>query len=302
MFLDATRARLRDESAGGRRTDRRIVELSSGRESVLASAKIVITADGLGGGFLNGSREFRRIAARDTLIGAGAVLAAPPPDYRHGTIYMAVGRGGYVGQVCLEDGKLDVAAALDRRMLAGRGVPWARQRVGGNPAEAARRIVERAGLPWPEELSRLKWHGTPPLTRRLAHVAAHRIFVIGDAGAYIEPFTGEGMTWAMLAGAAVAPLACEAIDGDPRRAAGRWEAMHRSLLGRRMLVCRATCRLLRSERIAGVATAVAERLPWLAVPLVRFLAGSRAKNLIDDHQGTKTPRTQPSFPDVLTPW
>ena len=242
-----------------------MVELSNDRESVLATAKIVIAADGLGGSFLNGSPEFRRIAARDSLIGAGVVLARAPVDYRRGTIYMAVGRGGYIGQVMLENGALDVAAALDRRVLAG----------GGNPAEAARRIVERAGLPWPNELSRLKWHGTPPLTRRLAHVTGHRVFVVGDAGAYVEPFTGEGMTWAMLTGAAVAPIACNAIDGDARRAAERWQAMHRRLLGRRMFVCRAICRLLRSERLAGAAIAVTNRLPSLAAPLVRLLAGSR---------------------------
>ncbi|HEY2149036.1 MAG TPA: hypothetical protein VGH32_13940, partial [Pirellulales bacterium] len=254
-------------TTGDRQTsaDRRIIELSNDRESVPATAKIVIAADGLGGSFLNGSREFRRIAARDSLIGAGVVLARAPVDYCRGTIYMAVGRGGYVGQVMLENGALDVAAALDRRVLAG----------GGNQAEAARRIVERAGLPWPNELSRLKWHGTPPLTRRLAHVAAPRVFVVGDAGAYVEPFTGEGMTWAMLTGAAVAPIACEAIDGDPQRAAERWESTHRRLLGRRMFVCRALCRLLRSERLTGAAIGLAERWPWLASPLMRLLAGSR---------------------------
>jgi len=267
VFLDDTRARLCEETADEHLHLHRTVELKSGGAFVLARAKVVIAADGLGGGFLNGSHEFRRIAARDSLIGAGAVLAQAPADIRRGTIYMAVGRGGYVGQVCLENGALDVAAALDRRMLANTG----------NPADAARRIVERAGLPWPAELSRLKWHGTPTLTRRLAHVAAHRVLVAGDAGAYVEPFTGEGMTWAMLTGAAVAPIACEAIDGEPRQAADRWEAMHRRLLGRRMIICRAVCRLLRSERLAGAAIAIAKRFPWLAAPILQIVAGKAAR-------------------------
>jgi flavin-dependent dehydrogenase len=205
---------------------------------------------------------------------------------------MAVGSGGYVGQVVLENGELDVAAALDRRLLAN----------AGNPAYAARWIVEQAGLPWPDELSRLKWHGTPPLTRRLAHVAINRVFVAGDAGAYVEPFTGEGMTWAMLTGASVAPLACEAIDGDLQRSAMLWEATHRRLLRRRMLVCRAVCRLLRSERLAGAAIALARSLPWLAAPFVRCLTGSNATHMIDDHQGTKTRRTQHSHLGVLGSW
>lgn len=295
-LIDGARARLRESGADARGCNRRTIELTDGRETVVATAKIVIAADGLGGSFLNGSREFHRIAARDSLIGAGVVLARVPTDYRPNTIYMAVGRGGYIGQVRLENGELDVAAAIDRRTLSR----------GGNPAEAARRIVERAGLPWPEELSRLKWHGTPALTRRLAHVAAHRVFVVGDAGAYVEPFTGEGMTWAMLTGAAVAPIACNAIDGDPRRSAERWEAMHRRLLGRRMFVCRAICRLLRSEKIAGVAIAAAARLPWLAAPLVKLLAGSPTVLprflMIDNHQGTKAPRINASLLGVLGPW
>jgi flavin-dependent dehydrogenase len=265
MFLDSTRARLKEGGADDQDSGLRVVEVARNRQAVVAGAKVVIAADGLGGGCLNGSREFRRIAARDSLIGAGTALASAPADYRRGTIYMAVGRGGYVGQVVLEDGGLDVAAALDRRMVAD----------SGNPAEAARRIVERAGLPWPDELSRQKWHGTPSLTRRLAHVAAHRVLVVGDAGAYIEPFTGEGMTWAMLTGAAVAPFACDAIDGDARRAAKRWEARHRRLLGRRMFLCRAACRMLRFEQIAGAAVAVANRCPLLAKPVVRILTGSR---------------------------
>jgi flavin-dependent dehydrogenase len=263
-IIDRTRAQLHECGRVKSGVGDRIVELADRRETVSAATKAVVAADGLGGGFLNGSQEFRRITARDSLIGAGAVLASARAGHRPGTIYMAVGRGGYVGQVVLEDGGLDIAAALDRRMVAN----------AGNPADAARRIVEQAGLPWPGELSHLKWHGTPSLTRRLAHVAAHRVFVVGDAGVYVEPFTGEGMTWAMLTGAAVAPFACNAIDGDARRAAERWEATHRRLLGRRMVVCRAVCRLFRSERIARSAVAVANQCPFLAKPVVRILTGS----------------------------
>jgi flavin-dependent dehydrogenase len=261
-FLAGTRARLRDTDDD---PDRRVVELSDGSNSFDVAAKLVIAADGLRGSLLENSAEFPRMAARDSLIGVGAVLASAPPQYRPGTIYMAVGKGGYVGQVRLEDGRLDVAAALDRRSLAG----------ASSPAQAARRIVEHAGFPWPEELSRLKWHGTPPLTRRLASVACRRVFVIGDAGAYVEPFTGEGMAWAMLTACAVAPLACEAIDNDSPRLARQWQTTHRRLLGQRMFVCRAISRLLRSERITRIAVATLKHLPWLVAPLVRYLTAPR---------------------------
>jgi menaquinone-9 beta-reductase len=231
----------------------------------MAAAKLVIAADGLRGSLLENCAEFPRVAARDSLIGVGAVLASAAPHYRPGTIYMAVGKGGYVGQVRLEDGRLDVAAALDRRLLAG----------ASSPAQAARGIVEQAGFPWPEELARLKLHGTPSLTRRLARVAGQLLFVVGDAGAYVEPFTGEGMAWAMLTGCAVAPLACAAIEDDSPRLDRQWEAMHRRLLGQRMFVCRAISRLLRSPRITGMAIATLKHFPWLATPIVRYMTAPR---------------------------
>jgi menaquinone-9 beta-reductase len=261
-FLDGTRARLGDNADSA---DQRLVELSNGSSSVTAATNLVIAADGLRGSLLENCAEFPRVAARDSLIGVGAVLASAASHYRPGTVYMAVGKGGYVGQVRLEDGRLDVAAALDRRLIAS----------ASSPAKAALRIVEQAGFPWPEELSRLKWHGTPPLTRRLTRVEGRRLFVVGDAGAYVEPFTGEGMAWAMLTGCVVAPLACAAIESDSPRLGGQWEATHRRLLGQRMFVCRAISRLLRSPRMTGMAIATLEHLPWLATPIVRYLTAPR---------------------------
>jgi menaquinone-9 beta-reductase len=257
-FIDGIQARLSGETGDGR-----CVQLSSGADTVQVAAKIVIAADGLRGSLLAPCPEFHRIAAPDSLVGIGTTLAAAPPSFRAGTIYMAVAPGGYVGQVRLEDGRLDVAAAVDRRLLA----------AASGPAQAAKQIVEAAGFLWPGELSALKWHGTSPLTRRIANVAGRRLFVIGDAGAYVEPFTGEGMAWAMLSACAVAPIACEAVEhGSPQRLAARWEALHRQLLGKRMLVCRGISRLLRSPRVSHAAIAALDRFPWLAAPLVRYLS------------------------------
>jgi flavin-dependent dehydrogenase len=247
----------------GETGDGRCVQLSSVADTVQVAAKVVIAADGLRGSLLAARPEFHRVTAPDSLVGIGTTLATPPPSFRAGTIYMAVAHGGYVGQVRLEDGRLDVAAAVDRRLLAD----------AGGPAQAAKQIVEAAGFPWPGELSALKWHGTPPLTRRLARVAGPRLFVIGDAGAYVEPFTGEGMAWAMLSACAVAPIVCEAVEHDsPQRLMARWEAAHRQLLGRRMLVCRGISKLLRSPRLSHAAIAALDRFPWLASPLLRYLS------------------------------
>jgi flavin-dependent dehydrogenase len=259
-FLDGVQARL------SRETHReRIVQLSGASRTVEVAAKVVIAADGLRGGLLANDPEFPRIAAPDSLLGIGTTLSAAPAECAVGTIYMAVGDGGYVGQVRLENGGLVVAGAITRRLLADAST------VEG----AAGRIVEQAGLHWPVELSRVKWQGTPPLTRRLARVAGHRLFAIGDAGAYVEPFTGEGMAWAMLSACAVIPLANAAVDRDSPEWALRWDALHRQLLGRRIVVCRGISRMLRSPRLTRTAVVVFDKLPWLAAPLVRSMTVPR---------------------------
>ena len=67
----------------------------------------------------------------------------------------------------------------------------------------ARRRPLRAKC-WPKpELRRVEglldvqWHGTPGLTRRTRPLARDRLFYLGDAAGYVEPFTGEGIAWAL---------------------------------------------------------------------------------------------------------
>ena len=76
------------------------------------------------------------------------------PGYEARTIYMACAVGGYVGQVVVEDGRVDMAAALD---------PLAVKAAGG-PGELAARIIDEAGFPPPvPELAALPWKGVSPL-------------------------------------------------------------------------------------------------------------------------------------------
>ena len=72
------------------------------------------------------------------------------------------------------------------------------------------------------------WCGTPTLTRSLARVAGERIFVIGDAAGYVEPITGEGMAWALQAGAKVAELAVAGTSWTPALTL-QWTRIHAEL-------------------------------------------------------------------------
>ena len=100
---------------------------------------------------------------------------------------MGVGRGGYVGLVRVWDGRMNVAAALDPGQV--------RVHHGIGPAIAG--LIREAGFPSVPGVAVERWRATPRLNRRGRSVAAHRILVVGDAASYVEPFTGEGIAWAL---------------------------------------------------------------------------------------------------------
>ena len=244
--------------------DRRWLQLTHAGRNVRVAARIVIVAAGLNGWREPGVQEKRR-PVRNSRVGAGTILPFCSSDYEPGTVYMSVGIGGYVGIVRLGDGRLDIAAAFDKQYLA----------EAGGPAAAAQKILEQARVPVPGDISNAAWFGTPALTHRLPHVALPRTFAVGDAAGYVEPFTGEGMAWAMQAAYELAPLASRAATAYSPSLAAEWEAQHRRLLSRRMLVCGAVGRLLRHPRLARLATTVLARAPWLAAPLVRSINRSQ---------------------------
>ena len=193
-------------------------------------------------------------------LGAGTVLPADrvPAFFAPGTIFMAVGRGGYVGLVRLEDDALDLAAAFD---------PWFVKDVGGlgNAAEAVLKSSR-----WPEVpgVADLTWRGTPLLTRRAVQVAGDRWLAAGDAAGYVEPFTGEGMAWAVATGAAAGTLAAK--PWNPSRPA-EWAAAHAALVAGRQRACRLMARGLRHPTLTKLAVRLVARLPGLARQVVSAL-------------------------------
>ncbi|MFO0850519.1 MAG: NAD(P)/FAD-dependent oxidoreductase [Gemmataceae bacterium] len=243
-FLPGTAVRLGPATDGGR-------ELLAG--PTVIGAGVVIAADGL-----NGQLTTPPQVADGSRIGAGVIADTAPDAYRPGTIYMAVGRGGYVGAVRLEDGRLDLAAAFDAVAV----------RAAGGLGESAAVVLRGAGLPAIPDLEALPWKGTPPLTRRPRQVAGERWFAVGDAAGYVEPFTGEGMAWAIASAAGLAPIA--AADWSPDRAT-EWAATYARLVGRRQGVCKAAAAVLRSPALCRVCVNALSLVPALARPVVAAL-------------------------------
>ena len=240
------------------RTTRQL-ELRQRERTACITARIVVVADGLAGRLL--AEEQPSVALPASRIGAGAISVNVPAFFEAGIVYMTCSENGYVGLVRLEDQRLDIAAALDP----------ARVRALGSPAAVVANILAETGWPTIEGLAALSWRGTPMLTRRRCCVATERLFIVGDAAGYVEPFTGEGIAWALNSAIALAPIVDGAIAHWSPNLMAEWAREHRRLLGSRQRSCRLAARALRSRLLTRILIAVLSLAPVLARPFLRRL-------------------------------
>lgn len=260
VFQDQTTATLEPFDPADR-PHRPLQLRSRGQAPRRVLAAVVIVADGLAGTALGAAEPWR--IARGARFGFGAIAPAPAAaDYAPGVIHMACGQGGYVGLVRLPDGQLDIAAAADPACV----------RAAGGPGRCAAQWLEAARWPAITDLETLPWRGTPALTRTRPAVAGPRVLVVGDATGYVEPFTGEGIGWALRGAEAAVPLALEGIARWTPALGRRWTREHRRLFAGRRLRCRIITGLLRRPRLLAAATAMLRYRPELAGPLTRRLA------------------------------
>ncbi len=236
-------ATVRAPTPGAARIEARLVVIAAG----LADA-IRIRTTAAGRDNTAHSRP-RRIAAA-SLIGLGTTLPADTGPLPAGELVMAVGSAGYAGIVRLEDGRLDVAAAIDPATMAAAGSPVAAlDAVFADVGGLARVSVPRAAL------AAVGIRATPALTHTtpLAAGGEAAIVRIGDAAGYVEPFTGEGIGWAL----ASARVLTGALAGStsPADFRARFSAEHARVFAAHHARCR---------RVAG-----AVRRPWLCAGAVR---------------------------------
>jgi flavin-dependent dehydrogenase len=263
-FLSGVNGRLLPQGRPG--TPCRDIELTSVGDEPLARTirgRIVLMATGLGHSAALPEDVFRSRVHRRSRIGVSGVLSEPC-GFDPGTIFMAVGRRGYAGLVRIEDGALNVAAALDPGFV----------RQCGGPGAAVARLLDVTGLPPLSAAASAVWNGTLPLTRRARPLAAERVFLIGDAAGYVEPFTGEGIGWALTAAVAVVPLACAGIANWDFRIAKQWARVYGRQIERRQRVCRWIAAGLRRPRLAMGVLRVLSCAPWAANPLIRRISGA----------------------------
>jgi flavin-dependent dehydrogenase len=237
----------------------RKVLLRTHEEQFEANAAVILAADGLAGTLSRA--ESSAIEKEHSRVGAAVIIEQGPAFYQSGTIYMACGIGGYVGLARLEDGRLNIAAAFDLKTL----------KEIGHPGRLAASIIKQAGFPSIPNLPDLQWKGTPSLARRASKLAGERLFILGDAAGFVEPFTGEGIAWALQAGVAVAPLVEQGVNNWNPRLEVQWTATFHREVVRRQMICRLTAAALRRHRLTALVVRLLALFPALSLPIVRRL-------------------------------
>lgn len=267
-FEEGTTARI--EPMRSRREPRDVL-LDSGQQTRRVSGRMVIAADGLAGTSLKQLPAMTWRVEQQAPVGvagttAGTDSANGPPGR---TIAMAVARGGYIGRVQLPDGTVDIAGALQ---------PDAIKQAGGRDALIQRIMTEAHGQAGNAfEPATITWQGTPPL-RRSRPAADHRLLIVGDAAGYVEPFTGEGIGWAIDSGAAAAQLTKKALQaGAAKELARLWQRRYRRPVTWQQGWCRGITWALRHPGVTRAAVRVCRAVPSLARPIIRYTAERAAK-------------------------
>lgn len=240
QVITGTRARI-----GAAEGSRREVSLR-GEHSERLRVSLVIDATGLPRDA--GALRARRRGARLGLSQTRAVAHGLPTA----TVVMAVSRHGYVGLVAFGDGRLNAAASVSAAAL---------QRA-GSPAALIDSILSDAGhapLGWVDG-----WTGTPPLRHARPIDPGERVLRVGDAAGFWEPFTGEGIGWALRGGRELAEPAARLVERWDGSAALRWRRRQRYRLQRAQLRSRLVAAVTARQRAAPALMGLLAGSPALA--------------------------------------
>jgi flavin-dependent dehydrogenase len=231
----------------------RYISISQEGETKTIAARVVICADGLGRRSVKHLPEFATTTSSESRVGVGAIAIGEENAISPGELVMVISPRGYVGISRFGKNHFNIAAAIDRSLLSQSPV-----------VDVVRNILEQSKVSLPIDLNLATWRGTIPLTCRPRNVAAERVFLIGDAGGYVEPFTGEGMASALETGFAVGPFAAVAVSKWSQFLCESWTSLYRELVYERQSVCRQLSWVLRRPWASRTALCVCKVCPSVA--------------------------------------
>lgn len=233
--------------------DTREVMLTHNAARETVHSRVVVCADGLARMSVRHLPVFATPSSTGSRVGIGAVVADGDDMCRRGRITMVIARHGYVGISRVDANQLNIAAAIEPAVLAHAA-----------PADVVESILAKAGAAAPQGLRSAIWRGTPQLTSRPQHVASERVFLIGDASGYVEPFTGEGMATALESAVAVTPFVLQATKSWVPNIAAYWETLHRQIVRDRQHTCRTLAWILRRPWATYATISTCRAMPGLA--------------------------------------
>jgi flavin-dependent dehydrogenase len=203
--------------------------------------KFVVAADGRNSSIARFLGSFPR--TRTDRVAYQTYFSAERPSH----VALELNRLGYMGMGTVGEGAVNLCIVARPKRI-----------------EALRRsISERFGLP-PEQ----HWNTVAPLSRRPVQIDDQTLFYVGDAARVVEPFTGEGIFYALKSGA----LAAESIIESYRKGPSfrhQYAERHRQLYSGRLWINQ-LARL--SVLHPGVSSACVEVLrfwPWPLEHLTR---------------------------------
>jgi flavin-dependent dehydrogenase len=156
---------------------------------------------------------------------------------------------GYSGQAPVGGGQLNLCLVSVPKQIASLRA-WAEKRFDLSPSHS--------------------WRTITPLTREPISPAQPSLFFVGDAARVVEPFTGEGIYYALASGELAAKaIALQREGGDAGDVAVAYSAAHAQLYRGRLWVNRLARAAVLSPRIASAFLGVARFQP----ALLRLLTG-----------------------------
>ncbi len=174
------------------------------------------------------------------------------PAYQN-TVSLELMTHGYCGIAPVDGLRMNVCLVSDARHLAA----------------ARTELAQR--LPLPTEPS---WHSIAPLERAdLPPAPFPNCFLAGDAARVVEPFTGEGIYYALRSGQLAAQAALEHLSGDAG-AAATYRANHRQLYRHRLWVNRLTRLAVTQRGLGDMLLALGRPFPSLLGFLTKKVVGA----------------------------
>jgi flavin-dependent dehydrogenase len=266
---EGTRVSSHLETVGG---GYRLDSMNSRGDRFTPSARLVINAAGRGSAFgaskTGVPKEFLRDTAskRRRLFGCKVHLGGVNTGSETDGLYFF--EGGYGGLASIEGGRVNLCMLIDEKLLSEAG------RDRDELLDLTMRRNARAREILSTAVTDGEWLSTGPVTfrRQSPPAAAAGVISVGDANAFIDPFTGSGILLALDSAELAATIINRAFDEglrDPKTLEVECARALKASYSRRFRVSSILRRMATDERGRGIMRAALAHIPGLGRAIAR---------------------------------